>query len=237
MSRSPERHGQDLPLPRRITPLAVALQKYNADYDLSATQGADTLAFVSLLEEKLLPVLVGPPTETSRGGGGRHGEGGLAGDWMRAPERCRRAQACARLPGAPGNLAAKSQGPGAGIRVLRGSGGVVQPGLGAGLAPDAPSAPCGAAGSLPGTRHRAQAPRRRPRQKAALAPAPPWPGHGLFSAADPHLLGGRKELRGAHAEVVRGNHSLPPELLPAQLHAQAAPGAAAALVGRRLHGG
>ncbi|KAJ1080658.1 hypothetical protein NDU88_000852 [Pleurodeles waltl] len=30
-------------------------QKYNADYDLSATQGADTLAFVSLLEEKLLP--------------------------------------------------------------------------------------------------------------------------------------------------------------------------------------
>lgn len=37
---------------------AFALQKYNADYDLSATQSADTLAFVSLLEEKLLPVLV-----------------------------------------------------------------------------------------------------------------------------------------------------------------------------------
>uniref|UniRef100_A0A8C3U9W0 Metaxin-1 n=1 Tax=Catharus ustulatus TaxID=91951 RepID=A0A8C3U9W0_CATUS len=35
-----------------------ALQKYNADYDLSATQSADTLAFVSLLEEKLLPVLI-----------------------------------------------------------------------------------------------------------------------------------------------------------------------------------
>lgn len=33
-------------------------QKYNADYDLSAAQGADTLAFVSLLEEKLLPVLI-----------------------------------------------------------------------------------------------------------------------------------------------------------------------------------
>ncbi|XP_067169303.1 metaxin-1 isoform X1 [Apteryx mantelli] len=33
-------------------------QKYNADYDLSAKQGADTLAFVSLLEEKLLPVLI-----------------------------------------------------------------------------------------------------------------------------------------------------------------------------------
>ncbi|XP_063550528.1 metaxin-1-like isoform X3 [Gorilla gorilla gorilla] len=32
--------------------------KYNADYDLSARQGADTLAFMSLLEEKLLPVLV-----------------------------------------------------------------------------------------------------------------------------------------------------------------------------------
>lgn len=40
-------------------------QKYNADYDLSARQGADTLAFMSLLEEKLLPVLVSvssPPT-------------------------------------------------------------------------------------------------------------------------------------------------------------------------------
>ncbi|XP_069506229.1 metaxin-1 [Ambystoma mexicanum] len=33
-------------------------QKYNADYDLSATQGADTLAFVSLLEEKLLPAYI-----------------------------------------------------------------------------------------------------------------------------------------------------------------------------------
>jgi len=33
-------------------------QKYNADYDLSAREGADTLAFTSLLEEKLLPALV-----------------------------------------------------------------------------------------------------------------------------------------------------------------------------------
>uniref|UniRef100_A0A8C2QNX4 Metaxin-1 n=1 Tax=Cricetulus griseus TaxID=10029 RepID=A0A8C2QNX4_CRIGR len=33
-------------------------EKYNADYDLSARQGADTLAFMSLLEEKLLPVLI-----------------------------------------------------------------------------------------------------------------------------------------------------------------------------------
>ncbi|XP_069805828.1 metaxin-1 [Dendropsophus ebraccatus] len=33
-------------------------QKYNADYDLSAKQGADTMAFISLLEEKLLPALI-----------------------------------------------------------------------------------------------------------------------------------------------------------------------------------
>uniref|UniRef100_A0A8C3EPX5 Metaxin n=1 Tax=Corvus moneduloides TaxID=1196302 RepID=A0A8C3EPX5_CORMO len=38
--------------------MAFAAQKYNADYDLSATQSADALAFVSLLEEKLLPVLI-----------------------------------------------------------------------------------------------------------------------------------------------------------------------------------
>lgn len=40
-------------------------QKYNADYDLSARQGADTLAFMSLLEEKLLPVLVSVPRPAS----------------------------------------------------------------------------------------------------------------------------------------------------------------------------
>ncbi|XP_051901590.1 metaxin-1b isoform X2 [Pristis pectinata] len=33
-------------------------QKYNADYGLSATQGADTMAFSSLIEEKLLPALI-----------------------------------------------------------------------------------------------------------------------------------------------------------------------------------
>ncbi|XP_064204576.1 metaxin-1-like [Anguilla rostrata] len=33
-------------------------QKYNADYDLSAKEGADTLAFISLLEEKLLPAVI-----------------------------------------------------------------------------------------------------------------------------------------------------------------------------------
>ncbi|KAL0984889.1 hypothetical protein UPYG_G00149990 [Umbra pygmaea] len=33
-------------------------QKYNADFDLSAREGADTLAFISLLEEKLMPALV-----------------------------------------------------------------------------------------------------------------------------------------------------------------------------------
>lgn len=38
--------------------LSLVFQKYNADYDLSAKEGADTLAFVSLLEEKLLPALV-----------------------------------------------------------------------------------------------------------------------------------------------------------------------------------
>ncbi|KAJ7412863.1 Metaxin-3 [Willisornis vidua] len=33
-------------------------QKYNADYELSAKQGADTLAYIALLEEKLLPALL-----------------------------------------------------------------------------------------------------------------------------------------------------------------------------------
>ncbi|XP_030323768.1 metaxin-3 isoform X3 [Calypte anna] len=33
-------------------------QKYNADYQLSAKQGADTLAYIALLEEKLLPALL-----------------------------------------------------------------------------------------------------------------------------------------------------------------------------------
>ncbi|NXU59100.1 MTX3 protein, partial [Turnix velox] len=33
-------------------------QKYNADYGLSAKQGADTLAYIALLEEKLLPALL-----------------------------------------------------------------------------------------------------------------------------------------------------------------------------------
>uniref|UniRef100_A0A2I3H318 Metaxin 3 n=1 Tax=Nomascus leucogenys TaxID=61853 RepID=A0A2I3H318_NOMLE len=32
-------------------------QKYNADYELSAKQGADTLAYIALLEEKLLPAV------------------------------------------------------------------------------------------------------------------------------------------------------------------------------------
>ncbi|KAM9852022.1 thrombospondin-3a [Aulostomus maculatus] len=33
-------------------------QKYNADYDLSAKEGADSLAFISLMEEKLVPALI-----------------------------------------------------------------------------------------------------------------------------------------------------------------------------------
>uniref|UniRef100_A0A2K6GED0 Metaxin 3 n=1 Tax=Propithecus coquereli TaxID=379532 RepID=A0A2K6GED0_PROCO len=32
--------------------------KYNADYELSAKQGADTLAYIALLEEKLLPAVL-----------------------------------------------------------------------------------------------------------------------------------------------------------------------------------
>lgn len=50
-------------------------QKYNADYDLSARQGADTLAFMSLLEEKLLPVLVSVPRPPSMGGQWARGSG------------------------------------------------------------------------------------------------------------------------------------------------------------------
>ncbi|NXW94571.1 MTX3 protein, partial [Alopecoenas beccarii] len=33
-------------------------QKYNADYELSAKRGADTLAYIALLKEKLLPALL-----------------------------------------------------------------------------------------------------------------------------------------------------------------------------------
>ncbi|XP_069794616.1 metaxin-3 isoform X3 [Narcine bancroftii] len=33
-------------------------QKYNADYELTAKQGADTLAFIALIEEKLRPALI-----------------------------------------------------------------------------------------------------------------------------------------------------------------------------------
>ncbi|XP_072317045.1 metaxin-1-like [Eucyclogobius newberryi] len=33
-------------------------QKYNADFDLSAKEGADSLAFISLIQEKLLPALI-----------------------------------------------------------------------------------------------------------------------------------------------------------------------------------
>lgn len=38
--------------------LICVFQKYNADYDLSAKEGADSLAFISLMEEKLMPALV-----------------------------------------------------------------------------------------------------------------------------------------------------------------------------------
>lgn len=33
-------------------------QRFNADYELTARQGADTMAYIALLEEKLQPALV-----------------------------------------------------------------------------------------------------------------------------------------------------------------------------------
>lgn len=33
-------------------------QRFNADYELTARQGADTMAYIALLEEKLRPALV-----------------------------------------------------------------------------------------------------------------------------------------------------------------------------------
>ncbi|XP_029283522.1 metaxin-1a [Cottoperca gobio] len=44
----------------RFQPNAIlsSLHKYNADYDLSAKEGADSLAFISLLEERLKPALI-----------------------------------------------------------------------------------------------------------------------------------------------------------------------------------
>ncbi|XP_075418809.1 metaxin-1 isoform X2 [Tenrec ecaudatus] len=50
-------HGEIITTPHKII-THLQKQKYNADYDLSARQRADTLAFMSLLEEKLLPVLI-----------------------------------------------------------------------------------------------------------------------------------------------------------------------------------
>ncbi|XP_054568262.1 metaxin-1 isoform X1 [Eptesicus fuscus] len=50
-------HGEVISAPHKII-THLRKEKYNADYDLSARQGADTLAFMSLLEEKLLPVLI-----------------------------------------------------------------------------------------------------------------------------------------------------------------------------------
>lgn len=51
------REGDSVSKPSNII-IHLRKQKYNADYDLSAKEGADTLAFVSLLEEKLLPALI-----------------------------------------------------------------------------------------------------------------------------------------------------------------------------------
>ncbi|XP_010593112.3 metaxin-1 [Loxodonta africana] len=50
-------HGEVISMPHKII-THLQKEKYNADYDLSARQRADTLAFMSLVEEKLLPVLI-----------------------------------------------------------------------------------------------------------------------------------------------------------------------------------
>ncbi|KAF7644514.1 hypothetical protein LDENG_00220930 [Lucifuga dentata] len=44
----------------RLSDIIIHLrkQKYNADYDLSAKEGADSLAFISLMEQKLMPALI-----------------------------------------------------------------------------------------------------------------------------------------------------------------------------------
>ncbi|KAM9688165.1 metaxin-1 [Trichechus inunguis] len=50
-------HGEVISTPHKII-THLQKEKYNADYDLSARQRADTLAFMSLVEEKLLPVVI-----------------------------------------------------------------------------------------------------------------------------------------------------------------------------------
>nr|XP_033713545.1 metaxin-1 isoform X2 [Tursiops truncatus] len=67
-------HGEVISVPHKII-THLRKEKYNADYDLSARQGADTLAFMSLLEEKLLPVLVSVPRPPSMGGQWGRGSG------------------------------------------------------------------------------------------------------------------------------------------------------------------
>lgn len=50
------------PDPHELESKTVFLfQKFNADYDLSAKEGADSLAFISLMDEKLKPALVRLP--------------------------------------------------------------------------------------------------------------------------------------------------------------------------------
>lgn len=100
------------------------MQKYNADYDLSATQGADTLAFVSLLEEKLLPVLVSIAMEKHPRGG--HGVGGR----IHPLEGCWWAQACTHQKTLQ---AAKSWGRGASGAGIRAPGGSCSQGWGLGF--------------------------------------------------------------------------------------------------------
>lgn len=48
-------------IPQELINTKISLcpeQRFNADYELSAKQGADTMAYIALLEEKLCPALV-----------------------------------------------------------------------------------------------------------------------------------------------------------------------------------
>uniref|UniRef100_A0A2I3HTF0 Metaxin-1 n=1 Tax=Nomascus leucogenys TaxID=61853 RepID=A0A2I3HTF0_NOMLE len=56
-------HGEVNSVPHKII-THLQKEKYNADYDLSARQGADTLAFMSLLEEKFIPTCLFLPVHT-----------------------------------------------------------------------------------------------------------------------------------------------------------------------------
>lgn len=45
--------------------LYVFFQRFNADYELSAREGADTMAYIALMDEKLRPALVASPSSAA----------------------------------------------------------------------------------------------------------------------------------------------------------------------------